>query len=105
MTDNATLRCRDEGDGESEDLHYSRGRQQIIMKDKNFCGNCKGGGSSSLGIIGTRASITHGCVFTGQTHTLVAQKGRRAGLLIPMLWKEIKRGAGGACGTTKKGQE
>lgn len=56
-----------------------------------------GGASSSLGIIGTRASITHGCVFTGQTHTLVAQKGRRAGLLIPMLWKEIKRGvAGGA---------
>lgn len=44
MTDNATLRCRDEGDGESEDLHYGRGRQQIIMKDKNFCGNCKGGG-------------------------------------------------------------
>lgn len=105
MTDNATLRCRDEGDGESEDLHYGRGRQQIIMKDKNFCGNCKGGGYSSLGIIGTRASITHGCVFTGQTHTLVAQKGRRAGLLIPMLWKEIKRGAGGACGTTEKGQE
>lgn len=92
MTDNATLRCRDEGRGrwESEDLHYGRGRQQIIMKDKNFCGNCKdnrlsGGASSSLGIIGTRASITHGCVFTGQTHTLVAQKGRRAGLLIPML--------------------
>lgn len=43
MTDNATLRCRDEGDGESEDLHYGRGRQQIIMKDKNFCGNCKEG--------------------------------------------------------------
>lgn len=41
-------------------------------------------------------------VFTGQTHTLVAQKGRRAGLLIPMLWKEIKLGGGGACGTTKK---